>query len=393
MFRNVEKMFKNISNIGKANILDNYAPAIRSNIAYRGFVKDYLSDFNQNIVEPNTSYGSFTMAVITDTHAKDTNSKTMYGINGLIHTQELNLFDQNYKIDLKAHLGDAIDGSDTPENSKTMLRLIVKSMNNSKLPFAMVKGNHDDNDKYDERTFSKKASFKEDTYQKIVGAYLYNQPQIKYLSKHHGLFYFDKGDVRTIFINTSDIPYELHGFGVKKYDVKKVRAVRQKQVEELIRILKHSSNKKIVIFGHVPILNKKGESGLTYNGRSLHEMFVAFNEKLKGRIDNKEQNEDFVINTEFDFSEVRNAKIVAYICGHIHVERNFKFDDINYILLNCSALMGKNHGLTSNYNKKWDRKIDEPSEFAGYVVDINSKTNLLTILGYGAATKIKQFEI
>lgn len=393
MFRNVNKLFKNISNIGNGTILDNYAPMIRSNIAYRDFVKDYLTDFNTNIVESNTSYGSFTMAVITDTHTKDVNSKSFYGINGLIHTQEMNLFDQNYKIDLKAHLGDAIDGSDDPENSKTLLRLMVKSMNNSKLPFAMIKGNHDDNDKYDERTFSKKASFKEDTYQKIVGSYLYNQPQIKYLSKHHGLFYFDKNGVRTIFINTSDIPYELHGVGVKKYDVKKVRAVRQEQVKELIRILEHSGNKKIVIYGHVPILNRKGESGLTYNGRSLHEIFVAFNERLKGRIDNKEENEDFAINAEFDFSEVINSKVVAYICGHIHVERNYKFDDINYILLNCSALMGKNHGLTTAYNKQWDRKINDPSEFSGYVIDINPKSNLLTVLGYGAATKIRQFEI
>ncbi|GKQ43235.1 serine/threonine protein phosphatase [Companilactobacillus sp. RD055328] len=393
LFRGLTNIFRRVTSVKNVKLLEEYAPSIRSNIAYRDFFKNYIDDFNRNVVEPNVSYGSFTLAVITDTHAKDINSSSFYGINGLVHTQELNVFDQNYKVDLKAHLGDAIDGSDNPENSKTLLRLMVKSLNNSKLPFAMIKGNHDDNDKFDEHTLSKKASFNEDTYQNIVGGYLYNQPQIKYESETSGLFYFDKGPVRTIFINTSDVPYKLHKFGVKKYDVKKVRAIRQAQIVELISILEKSAGRKIIIFGHSPILNEKGESGLTYNGISLHELFVAFNEKLKGHLDNQEGNKDFVLDAEFDFTNVNNAEISAYICGHKHVEKSFKFDNINHILLNCSALMGKNHGLTTNYNKKWDRKINDPSEFAGYIVDINYQSSLLTILGYGAATKIKQFEI
>ncbi|MGR3742419.1 metallophosphoesterase family protein [Companilactobacillus sp. DQM5] len=374
------------------NLLDTYANGMRGNISYRKFVEEYLTEFNKKIVEDNTSYGSFTLAVITDTHAKDTYNSTFYGINGLVHTQELSFFDKNYKIDLKAHLGDVIDGSDSPENSKTLLRLTLKTLNNSKLPFAIAKGNHDDNDKFDEHTFSKKASFNENTYSKIVNPVLYNQPQIKYISEETGLYYFDKGAVRTIFINTSDVPYKLNVMGVKKYDVKKIKAVRQKQVEELVEILEKSSGRKIVVFGHSPLVNPKGESSLAYNGISMHELFVAFNQKLKGKVDNKLDNE-FSLNVDFDFSHIKNAKISAYICGHRHIEKNYMFDDINYILLNCSALMGKNHGLTTNYNKKWNRKINEPSEFAGYIIDINPKTEIINVLGYGAATNIRQFQI
>lgn len=392
MFRKVINFFGKIKSVKNINLLDDYSADMSDSKSFRGFVQSYLTKFDEKVVEGNASYGSFTMAVITDTHTKDTFSSDFYGINGLIHTQELGFFDQNNKLDLKVHLGDAIDGSTTPENSKTLLRLTVRALNNSKLPFAMVKGNHDDNDKYDEHTLSKKASFTSSSYDNIVKPVLYDQPQIKYISEDSGVFYFDKGEVRTIFINTSDVPYELNHQGVKKYDVKKVRAVRNYQVMDLIAILEKSSGKKVVVLGHSPLLSEKGEDGLSFNGISLHELFVAFNQRVKGKVDNKLENE-FALNVEFDFSKVNDAKISAYICGHKHVEKNYKFDDINYILLNCSALMGKNHGLTTNYNKKWDRKINEPSEFAGYIVDINPKTNILSVLGYGAATNIRQFEM
>lgn len=375
----------------KNSIIDNLAfQGIRGKIVYRDFVKNSFENFTEQVIEPNVSHRSFTIAVITDTHAKDTNSISFYGINGLMHTQELNILDKCLKIDMKAHLGDAIDGSDTPENSKTLLRLIVRSLNNSKLPFAMIKGNHDDNDKFDEHTISKRASFGEDTYKEIVNPSLYNQPQIQYESEDTGIFYFDKGNVRTIYINTSDVPYRLSR-GVKKYDVKKVRAMRQKQFDELVAILQKSKNKKIVVFGHTPLLDAKGENGLTYNGRTVHELFVAFNNKLKGEVDNGLE-DDFAIKSKFDFSEIKNSKIVAYICGHKHIETNYRFDDIDYVLLNCSALMGKNHGLTTQYNKNWNRKLNHENEFAGYVVDIDAQTSKLSVYGFGAASKERVFE-
>lgn len=376
----------------KNSVIDNLAfQGIRGKIVYRDFVKNNFKEFVEQVVDPKVSNRSFTIAVITDTHAKDTNSTSFYGINGLMHTQELNILDKCSKIDMKAHLGDAIDGSDTPENSKTLLRMIVRTLNNSNKPFALVKGNHDDNDKFDEHTISKKASFGEDTYKEIVNPSLYNQPQIQYISEDTGVFYFDKGAVRTIYINTSDVPYLLTARGIKKYDIKKVRAIRQQQFDEVIEILQNSSNKKIAIFGHAPLLDAKGENGLTYNGRTMHELLVAFNNNLKGEVDNG-MGDDFKIKSKFDFSEVKNSKIIAYICGHKHIETNYRYDDIDYVLLNCSALMGKNHGLTTQYNKTWDRKLNHVNEFAGYVVDIDSQRGILSVFGFGSASKQRVFE-
>lgn len=391
MFKIFSSLFYRSSK--KDSVVQNLAfQGIRGEIVYRDFVKTDLKKFSEQVVNPNTEHRSFTMAVLTDTHAKDANSNSFYGINGLMHTQELNIFDSNPRIDMKVHLGDAIDGSDNPENSKTLLRLITRSLNNSKLPFAMVKGNHDDNDKFDEHTLTKAASFGEDTYRQIVNPLLFDQPQIKYESEETGLFYFDKGNIRAIFLNTSDVPYKLNVRGIKKYDVKKVRALCQKQFEELVKILENSANRRVIVYGHTPLLDSKGESGLTYNGRTVHELFVAFNKHLKGEVNNGLVG-DFAINTKFDFSNIRGGKISAYICGHKHIESNYRFDDIDYVLLNCSALMGKNHNLTTKYNKVWDRHLNTVTEYAGYIVDINPATEKLSVYGYGAASTIRVFDM
>ena len=55
--------------------------------------------------------------------------------------------------------------------------------------------------------------------------------------------------------------------------------------------------------------------------------------------------------------------------------------------------MGKKRGLTTDYNKKWDRRYNDISELAGYFININPDKMLLQIFGYGAATRFVSFEI
>ncbi|MEF7457063.1 serine/threonine protein phosphatase, partial [Pediococcus pentosaceus] len=114
--------------------------------------------------------------------------------------------------------------------------------------------------------------------------------------------------------------------------------------------------------------------------------------KDSGQLKN-ELSGDFGVNVRYNFTDTGISTISNYICGHMHYEKCYKVNGINHIILNCSALMGKKHGLTTDYNKKWDRRYNEISELAGYFININPDKMLLQIFGYGAATRFVSFEI
>ncbi|WP_125608401.1 metallophosphoesterase family protein [Lapidilactobacillus bayanensis] len=357
----------------------------------RQFVKQYLQDFSEKI-SPKLTPASLTLGVVTDTHDKADVNYTYYGSNGLQHIAELNLLDQTGLLDFKGHLGDAIDGSDTGSISQAHLGKIVAILNQDKTPFFMAKGNHDENDKYDEKLFQQHPSFQANTYGNLVYKKLFAQPQINHLSYQTGLSYFDKGHVRVISINTSDVPYLIAANGLKKYDVKLTLAIRQQQIAELITILQQSQTKQIVILGHANLLKADGGDGLQYNGHAVHELLVAFNRHLKGRLQPRQTNPDFAVDLPFDFSQNKSGQIWAYICGHLHTENAYQINGIQYVLLNCSALMGRDHALTTTYNRAWNRRQGTLTEFAGYVIDINAQTRQLQVFGYGAASPERSFQ-
>lgn len=356
----------------------------------RQFVKKYLQDFAVNLNQQLTPE-SLTVGIVTDTHDKADANYTYYGANGLQHVQELNLLDETGILDIKGHLGDAIDGSDRPAISQIHLGQIIATLNENKTPFFMVKGNHDENDKYDEKFFHDRPSFGPQTFGNIVYKKLFAQAQINVMDWQSGLGYFDKGDVRAIFLNTSDVPYLLKNDGTKKYDVKLTLAIRQQQIQQLIALLEHSFDKKIVIFGHANLIDADGQEALQYNGHAVHELLVAFNRKLKGKLQPRQTNADFAVNAKFDFTQNRSGQIWAYICGHRHLETDYRQKGIQYILLNCSALMGPDHQLTTRFNKNWQRKQGTITEFAGYVIDVSADARTINVFGYGAATPERRF--
>ena len=99
-------------------------------------------------IRPGTN--SVNIGVITDTHFKDKDSSDFYGFNGLQHVQEFSYLDQSGLLDLKVHLGDWIDGSDAGLVSESELVRLNKSFKSDQVPYLSIKGNHDENDKFDE---------------------------------------------------------------------------------------------------------------------------------------------------------------------------------------------------------------------------------------------------
>lgn len=354
------------------------------------YLDSYVDEVKKHIREGKNSVN---IGVITDTHFKDKDSVNFYGWNGLQHVQEFSYLDQLNILNLKAHLGDWIDGSDAGLVSESELIKLEKSFKSNTVPYLSIKGNHDENDKFDEH-HDLKASFPQNEFENIMWPDMYHQKNIKYISRQHGVAYFDFDDVRVISVNTSDLPYVLNNRGQKKYDAKITLAVREDQIEEIIEILTRSSNKRIVFMSHANPINRKGSNALRYNGRSLHELLVAFNQREKGRMHaSNGEPAEFRLSNDFDFTGIKNARIVAYLCGHRHREDQYRINGIQYILFNCSALMGSNHSLTTKYNKNLNRQIDRNNEFAGYIVNIDLKRHRIQAFGYGAASRRRVYFI
>lgn len=360
----------------------------------RYLVEDYLDDYVSEVKKHiRDGKNSVNLGVITDTHFKDKDSVDFYGWNGLQHVQEFSYLEKFGLLDLKAHLGDWIDGSDAGLIGESELIKLKDSFKSDKVPYLNIKGNHDENDKFDEH-HDLKASFPENEFENIMWPDMYRQKGIHYVSRQHGVAYFDIDDVRVVSVNTSDVPYILDNKGHKRYDNKITLAVREDQIEEIIEILTKSSNKKIVFISHANPINRKGSNALKYNGRSLHELLVAFNQREKGRMHASEgEPAEFRLSNYFDFTKVKNARIIAYFCGHRHREDQYRINGIQYILFNCSALMGPNHSLTTKYNKNLNRKIDHNNEFAGYIVNIDLKRHRIQSFGYGAASRRRVYFI
>ncbi len=197
-------------------------------------VEKYLEDFAQN-VKKHTRQGtdSINLGIITDTHFKDKNSMTFYGWNGLSHVREFSYLDELGLLDLKAHLGDWIDGSDAGLVDESELIKLRDAFKSDKVPYLMIKGNHDENDKFDEH-HDLEASFPEHEFENIMFPSMYGQSRIHYISRQHGVAYFDLDGLRVISVNTSDVPYVLNKKGQKRYDTKITLAIREDQMEEII---------------------------------------------------------------------------------------------------------------------------------------------------------------
>lgn len=374
--------------------LSRFRSFINKKTGRRYQVEEYLDDFvDRAKTHIREGKNSINIGVISDTHFKDKDSTDFYGWNGLMHVREFSYLDQSNLLNLKAHLGDWIDGSDAGLVSESELIKLRKAFKSEKVPYMMIKGNHDENDKFDEH-HDLRASFPENEFESIMWPEMYKQARIKYISKQHGVSYFDFDNLRVISVNTSDLPYVLNDKEQKKYDEKITLAVREDQIEEIIEILSHSSDKRIIFMSHANPINRKGSNALKYNGRSLHELLVAFNQREKGKMHtSSDVPPEFRLSNDFDFTNIKNARIIAYFCGHRHREDQYRINGIQYVLFNCSALMGKNYALTTKYNKNWNRKIDHPNEFAGYLVNVDLNRHLMQVFGYGAASKRRLFFI
>ncbi|AGP71932.1 metallophosphoesterase family protein [Lacticaseibacillus rhamnosus] len=349
----------------------------------RPFVKKDLGHFI-DAVTPLLSPSALNFALITDTHDKAKFSSTYYGPTGFWHVREQQWLSTRMPLDLRVHLGDLVDGSELPWLTKMRLRNIMVDYRRGAVPFLVTKGNHDDNDKFAEKRPGQKGSFLPDVNRQLIFATDALQPDVAV--SHEGLLVRDYPGLRVIVLNTADVP--LHA-GHKIYDVKKTLAVSFAQLRDFALALKGALNRDVLIMSHAPAMNQKGQPALKFNGRAVHELLRAFNLHASGVL-NTGKTPEFGGQLRFDFTQ-NTGRIIAYLAGHYHLEADYQVNGIHYSLQNTSALMGRHHGLTTKFNRRFDRHFGTPSEYAGYVVSVDLDRRRLSLYGYGAASRVRRF--
>lgn len=327
------------------------------------------------------------IAVITDTHDKMRPSATYYGPTGLMHVSEQSYLAALLGVDLRVHLGDAIDGSERPFTSRVRLALLSGTLATGPSQFMLAKGNHDDNDKYAE-THAGRGAFMPAEYDALVQPAIMSQDQIHVAAG--GIQYRDYARLRIIILNTSDNAVSRQ-LGRKVPDEKRMLAVREPQLRALATILAGAGQRDVLVMAHAPAMRPGGRAGLTHGTEAIQTLLEAYRTRSRGRFVIPEPADSYYGGTvDYDFTHV-NGRFVAYLAGHWHTEAQYQVHGVNYALLNCSALMGPYHLITTEYNRAWHRRLGTSTESAGYVLGIDTKRRRLVILGYGAASKVRIF--
>ncbi|WLV77256.1 metallophosphoesterase [Lacticaseibacillus parahuelsenbergensis] len=352
-------------------------------ITIRPFVKKDLGRFI-NAVAPLLPASAVNFALITDTHDKAKFATTYYGPTGYWHVREQGWLSTQLPLALRVHLGDLVDGSESPWLTKLRLRNIMADYRRGQVPFLVTKGNHDDNDKFAEKQPGHRGSFLPEVAQQLIFAADAIQRHVAV--SREGLLVQDFPGLRIIVLNTADVP--LHD-GRKIYDVKKTLAVSFAQLRDFALALKDAQSRDVLIMSHAPAMKQNGQPALKFNGRAVHELLRAFNLHASGLL-NTGKTPEFGGQLRFDFTQT-TGKIIAYLAGHYHLEADYQVNGIHYSLQNTSALMGRHHGLTTKFNRRYDRRFGTPSEYAGYVVSVDVQRRLLSLYGYGAASRVRRF--
>ena len=145
--------------------LNRYTAFVNKQTGRRYIVEDQLDQLVDYVKKHSRDdYNSVNIGVLTDTHYKDADSIDFYGHNGLRHVKEFNYLEDKDILDLKAHLGDWMDGSDPGLVGEAELISLSRTFRSKKTNFAVIKGNHDENDKFDEH-HDLKASFPENEFE------------------------------------------------------------------------------------------------------------------------------------------------------------------------------------------------------------------------------------
>ncbi|KQL57112.1 MULTISPECIES: metallophosphoesterase family protein [Bacillaceae] len=360
---------------------------LKHNEGVSAFLEDELFNLYEKVATiQNTNTKSF--GFISDTHYIR-NSNGSYGMNGLQHVNNIIDFTKYGLLDFVVHGGDIINGKDSPSVYKRELYDNVKAFMKSKVPVAILKGNHDYGPWYTDNTANPKlADIMSPTewHQKMVKPFeenfVFNSAE-----KNGGYYYkdFDDMKLRVIFLNTADVAHISNNNGSPKYHNISFHALRNRQIQWLAHTALNFQNKQspsnwtVVTMSHVPITGSDGVGKAT-NAFAFRGIIRAF--KLGIRYRSAVTEGDHGVDVTVDFTG-RKGNHIAHIGGHYHLDEDYVHDEIRYINVLHSATADSSTGLTRDPRPRDSGEITEDS-WNVFTVNTSNRRMHLSRFGQGS---------
>lgn len=302
-------------------------------------------------VKKKQSYNTLTFGYITDTHYMSVgNNIYRYGIE---HNKYINEVSKRVGLDYIAHGGDFIEGYSEKNIALKDLeyntRALIKSVNS---PVVIMRGNHDDNTTYSHWNgdLHKHLVTPKEWYNNTVSLFK-NDVVIDENNSMGGYFYTDneRTKIRSIFLNSSDIPVIENSDGTTKYKGIFIYGFQDKQINWLAETLEFIGIEDkeewgVVIFSHVPLNHAVRNTGdnIIENGHHIEGIIQAFNDN--DVYVGSTSKEDWECDVDVNYSN-QTTDLIACVYGHTHRDSINKINGITHITTLNSLAQQSNESL------------------------------------------------
>ncbi len=299
----------------------------------------------------------------------------------------LNYINSHMVIDFAACCGDNLDNTSTKQ---LHLDTATKLMNKITIEkFFTVKGNHDDNSFVSEGIDNIKYTMLPYEQYDIMFKKLEGIVNFDVSNKCCLYYYYDnpKFKVRTIFLNSIDIPYipDSATPTAWRYAGQSTYSYSDAQLNWLTHTaLKLPSNEwKVIFFTHVNPFDEGmiGSDSLAHNSSVLLGIVDAF--KSGKDYTSAPSLGDFSQSVSVDFSLQGRGKVIAFFYGHTHTEQVLDRNGIKYISTwnDCPRKSPSNPDAPT-------RMVGTISEFCLNVVTVNFEQNKIYMTKFGAGNDL-----
>lgn len=334
------------------------------------FLKGYIQGKKIEVLKKQNE-DTVCLAHISDIHTTEyTGYQIMRGVS------VLNEFIKALGVQATINSGDNIMYEKNKDDALSNSMRVQERIFNKNV-FLNAIGNHDSNGWNDSQTQNFDTFINDKELYAILGQNL--NDTVVWGDKVGMYYYYDvpNSNIRIITLNSNNIPYIKLEDGNIKHNPNFVYNYSQKQVDFLVKTLKESNDKHILINVHIPLLTDaegmKANYTMPHNNNCILGILKAFKEGTSFDYTNEE--EDFKINLSCNFEN--KGTIIGVFCGHIHYDCLINKDNINHISINCDMM------------DKWtdsqpDRIFNTTSQFCFDVLTINTNTKKVEMTRVGA---------
>ena len=320
-----------------------------------------LNDVASRVLVLQTE-NTMSFGFITDTHISN---------DIMHHCATIAEFTKYAPLDFIAHGGDFIDGFIAKANELSLVTKAMNLYNEAKTPFVFCNGNHDDNNFHARNNGNLLNLY-------ITGMELYNRTtrfseKDLVIGSKEGQYYYkddENSKIRTIFVNTNDIPRIDNGDGTAKFNSNDHDAYSNEQLNWIANTALNFADKDnpsdwgVIIIGHIAGITTVTNTDVLFNILNAFKggtSYVASGTTMFGDWD-----------IDVDFTSQGLGDFICFVKGDSH------FDDIRTVegFKVITTAKAKQVGSTVS--------VDTDIETAWDVYTINRQSRTINMTRFGA---------